>query len=116
MEFGATDILRQEADLWAGGSLRLPHGDQQECAASEYILWFSNLGFQEGKKSADAKLRRQQLKAKLKKNGRFSEKVPLLDYGVSCLPYLQFTWYPYFFYCCLESEKQRKLKGTSTHA
>ena len=38
--------------------------------------------FQEGKKSADAKLRRQQLKAKLKKNGRFGENVPLLDYGV----------------------------------
>ncbi|XP_038055965.1 serine/threonine-protein kinase SMU1-like, partial [Patiria miniata] len=36
----------------------------------------------EGKKSADAKLRRQQLKAKLKKNGRFGETVPLLDYGL----------------------------------
>ncbi|XP_071807824.1 uncharacterized protein [Asterias amurensis] len=35
----------------------------------------------EGKKSALNKQRRQQLKARLKKNGRFSETEPLLDYG-----------------------------------
>ena len=45
-------------------------------------LGFVVIVLQEGKKSAEAKLRRQQLKAKLKKKGRFDETEPLLDYGV----------------------------------
>lgn len=37
------------------------------------------MSFQEGKKSAAEKLRRQQLKAKLKKNGNLDETEGLLD-------------------------------------